>query len=115
MANLFWKQKNRKTLNILSTPFASEDEFERVVFETKGLLDEVFPLKRQIRHGKKPGIPDIIGVDSDGSVCIVEMKNVPVDASVIPQVLAYGIWAQENPDAIKNLWHEAPEQPEDVV
>ncbi len=43
------------------------------------------------------------------------MKNVPIDASVIPQVLAYAFWAQKNPDSIKNLWLEAPEQPEDVV
>lgn len=43
------------------------------------------------------------------------MKNVAIDASVIPQVLAYAFWAQKNPDSIKNLWLEAPKQPEDVV
>ncbi len=35
MANLLWKQKGKKTLNLLSTPFVSEEEFEKVVFETK--------------------------------------------------------------------------------
>lgn len=115
MANLFWKQKGKNTLNLLSTPFVSEEEFEKAIFETKELLEDIFLIKRQIRGGKKPGIPDIVGIDSDGNVCIVEMKNVAIDASVIPQVLAYAFWAQKNPDSIKNLWHEAPKQPEDVV
>ena len=114
MANLFWKRKGEKTLNLLSTPFSSEEEFERVIFETKEILEDIFLIKRQVRGGKKPGIPDIVGIDSDGNVCIVEMKNVPVNASVIPQVLEYAFWAETNPDSIKTLWLEAPEQPEDV-
>ena len=40
-------------------------------------------------------LPDIVGIDSDGNVCIVEMKNVAINASIIPQVLAYAFWAQE--------------------
>ena len=115
MANLFWKQKGKKTFNLVSTPFSSEEEFEKVIFETKEILEDIFLIKRQIRGGKKAGIPDIVSIDSDGNVCIVEMKNVAIDSSVIPQVLAYAFWAQKNPDSIKNLWLEAPKQPEDVV
>jgi len=114
MANLFWKRKVGGTLNLLSVPFKSEEEFERAIFETKGLLEDVFLLKRQVRGGKKPGIPDIVGVDSEGNVCIVEMKNVSVDASILPQVLQYAIWAESNPDSIKSLWLEAPQQPDEV-
>lgn len=114
MANLFWKRKGNKTLNLLSTPFDTEEAFEKVVFETKEILEDIFLIKRQIRGGKKTGIPDIVGIDSDGNVCIIEMKNVAVDSSIIPQVLAYAFWAQKNPDSIKNLWHEAPRQPEEV-
>ncbi|MBI5367537.1 MAG: hypothetical protein HZA54_10910 [Planctomycetes bacterium] len=115
MTNLFWKRPGGSTLNLLSVPFRSEEEFERAVFETKGLLEDVYFLKRQVRGGRKPGIPDIVGVDSDGKVCIVELKNVSVDASVLPQVLEYAFWAESNPDSIKSLWLEAPEQPEDVT
>jgi len=115
LANLFWKQQGKKTLNLVSTPFSSEEEFEKVIFETKDILEDIFLIKRQIRGGKKVGIPDIVGIDSDGNVCIVEMKNVAIGDSVIPQVLAYAFWAQKNPDSIKNLWLEAPKQPEDVV
>src|SRR5664279_5285761 len=67
----------------------SSREFEKVVFETPELLQDIFLLKRQIRGGNKTGIPDIVGLDSDGNVCIIEMKNVTVDASIVPQVLEY--------------------------
>ncbi len=114
MANLFWKQPDKKTLNLAPIPFSTEEEFEKLVFETKELLEDVFLLNRQIRGGKKTGIPDIIGIDRNGNVCIVEMKNVEVDSSIIPQVLSYALWAQNNPDSIKNLWREASNQPGDL-
>ncbi len=113
MANLFWKTPDG-TKQLLNTPFKTEDEFEKTVFEAAGLLDDVFPIKRQIRGGSKTGVPDIVGVDRDGNVCIVEMKNVAVDADIIPQVLQYAIWAETNPDSIKSLWLECKNRPEDL-
>lgn len=113
MANLFWKTPGG-TKNLLSTPFKSEDEFERTIFETPEILEDIFLLKRQVRGGKKQGIPDIIGVDNDGNICIIEMKNVPVDPSIISQVLEYAFWAETSPDSIKTLWLEYPDKPEDI-
>jgi hypothetical protein len=43
------------------------------------------------------------------------MKNKEVDAAVIPQVLEYAIWAESNPDSVKNLWLEAKDRPEDLT
>ena len=113
MANLFWKTK-AGIKSLLATPFKTEEEFERTIFETSELLEEIFLLKRQIRGGGKVGIPDIVGVDTDGNVCIVEMKNVTVDASIIPQVLQYAFWAETNPDSIKSLWLECDNKPDDL-
>jgi len=114
MNNLFWIQKNKKTFNLLEKPFASEDEFERKVFHTKELLGDIFLINRQTRGGSKYGIPDIIGVDNDGNVCIIEMKNVETDSSVIPQVLGYALWAEKNPDSIKSILLEMHDVPEDI-
>ena len=114
MANLFWKQKN-KTKALHATPFKSEEEFEKLVFDSGELLEEIFILKRQIRGGGKAGIPDIIGIDADGNICIIEMKNVPVDASILPQVLQYAFWAEATPDSIKALWLEAENRPDDLT
>ena len=114
MANLFWK-KNKKTHSLLATPFNTEDEFERFVVDTPELLEDVFLIKRQVRHGGKDGIPDIIGVDNDGNICIVEMKNTTVDSSIILQTLNYATWAEDQPDSIKSLWLQCENKPEDIT
>ena len=49
MANLFWK-KNKKTRSLLATSFKTEDEFERFVVDTPELLEDIFLIKRQVRH-----------------------------------------------------------------
>lgn len=113
MANLFWKNREG-TKNLLSTPFKTEEEFERIIYENQEILEDIFLIKRQVRGGNKKGIPDIVGVDNDGNVCIIEMKNVTVDASIIPQVLEYAFWAETNPDSIKTLWHECDNKPDDL-
>ena len=113
MANLLWK-RGKKTKALLAKSFATEDEFETFISETKELLQDVIQLKRQVRGGGKSGIADIVGVDSDGSVCIIEMKNTAVDASIIPQVLEYAFWAQNNPDSIKTLWLERGDKTDDI-
>lgn len=113
MANLFWKTK-QGTSGLLATPFKTEEEFEKLIFDTPEILEDVFLLKRQIRGGGKSGIPDIIGIDNDGNICIIEMKNVTVDAAIIPQVLEYAFWAESNPDSVKSLWLEAENKPDDI-
>jgi len=114
MANLFWK-KEGKTKSLLSTPFKTEEEFEKEIFNTREILEDIFLIKRQIRGGNKNGIPDIVGIDNDGNICIIEMKNVTVDASIIPQVLQYAFWAETNPDSIKSLWLECDNKPDDIA
>ena len=113
VTNLFWKTKN-KTKNLLKTPFKTEEEFEKMVFGTKELFQDICLIKRQIRGGNKSSIPDIIGIDNEGNVCIIEMKNVNVNQSIIPQVLDYAFWAEQNPDSIKSLWLECENKPEDI-
>ena len=114
MANLFWK-KDGVTKSLLSTPFKTEEEFEKEIFNTREILEDIFLIKRQIRGGNKNGIPDIVGIDNDGNICIIEMKNVTVDASIIPQVLQYAFWAETNPDSIKSLWLECDNKPDDIA
>ena len=56
----------------------------------------------------------MIGIDKDCRVCVIELKNRPVTAEVLPQVLGYAIWAETSPDSVKNLWLESKEKPEGV-
>ena len=53
MANLFWKNPDGVKA-LLAQPFKSEEKFERTVFETSELLEDIFLLKRQVRGGNKP-------------------------------------------------------------
>jgi hypothetical protein len=55
MPNLFLR-RNNKIQSLLSKPFSSEEEFEELIFETPGILEDIFPLKRQIRGGHKKGL-----------------------------------------------------------
>jgi hypothetical protein len=45
MANLFWKTRNL-TRSLLATPFESEEEFEKIIFETPEILEDIFLIKR---------------------------------------------------------------------
>jgi hypothetical protein len=56
----------------------------------------------------------MLGVDQDGNICLIEMKNVPVNEDILPQVLGYAVWAETNPDSIKAIWLEAKSKPEDI-
>lgn len=114
MANLFWRS-HQGTRQLVNTPFKTEEALEKTVFETASLLEDIFPLKRQVRGGGKNTIPDIIGIDPDGNVCIIELKNVTVDTNIIPQVLQYAIWAETSPDSIRSLWLEAKNRPDDIT
>jgi len=111
MANLYWK-KNKKIFAATETPFRTEEELERYLLDTRGILSDIYILNRQVRAKAISGIeiPDMIGVDSEGTIVIIENKNVPVDEKIISQVLNYALWAESNPDSIKNLWLEAGQE-----
>jgi len=110
--NLYWRRSEaQKTVNIVETPFASEEAFEKYIFENSDLLEDMYLIKRQVRTGQRQGIPDIIGVDQDSNICIVEMKNTVVGEEILPQLLQYAIWAETNPDSVKALWLEDESRP----
>jgi hypothetical protein len=113
MENLFLKS-HEETRILLSEEFITEDSFEKMIFDTPELFEDIILIKRQVRGGNKAGIPDIVGIDANGNICIVEMKNTNVDESIIPQVLSYAIWAEKNPDSIKNLWLEYKNKPDEI-
>ncbi|MDP8212197.1 MAG: hypothetical protein P9X22_02755 [Candidatus Zapsychrus exili] len=114
MPNLFWKNVNGKTVNVVESPFKSEEEFETYIYRTEEILGDIFILKRQIRVSSGKDILDMIGIDKENNVVIIEMKNYKVDENIIPQVLRYALWAETNPDSIKALWLECKDKPEDI-
>jgi hypothetical protein len=49
MPNLFWRSDDGVTITLAETPFKSEDEFERYVYDAGEILSEIFTLSRQVK------------------------------------------------------------------
>ncbi|MCP4651318.1 MAG: hypothetical protein GY853_14715 [PVC group bacterium] len=114
MPNLFWKNNKNDMVNVVESPFVSEEEFETYIYKTREVLGDIFILKRQVRVSGGRDIPDMIGIDKDNNIVIIEMKNCEVDENIIPQVLRYALWAEANPDSIRALWLECKDKPDDI-
>ena len=106
MDNFLWKSK-KNTVTLTSKPFGDEEEFENLIMKQNLIGDDIVILTNQIRGGNKHGIPDVIGIDGGGNVCIIEMKNVPATSKDISQVLDYAMWAETNPDSIAKLVNDS--------
>jgi hypothetical protein len=114
MQSLYWKSSQGKPVNLINQPFQSEEKFETFIYKNQDLLENIFIFRRQIRSGHKQGIPDMLGVDQDGKICLIELKNCMVTEDVLPQILQYAIWAETNPDSVKALWLESKDRPEEI-
>jgi len=114
MTNLFWRKSSGETKNVIESPFLTEEELEKYLEKTKELLSDLFIIKRQVHASHNKDIPDLIALDKEGSVVIIELKNVLVSEDIISQVLRYALWAETNPDSIKALWLEHENKPDDI-
>ncbi|MFW6105085.1 MAG: hypothetical protein ACOC7P_00725 [Chloroflexota bacterium] len=114
MPNLFWRKSTGEVLNVIESPFKTEEQLESYLWKTRELLSDLFIIKRQVRTARHEDIPDLIAFDKEGSVVIIELKNGPVAEDVISQVLRYAIWAETNPDSIRAMWLELDAKPEDI-
>ena len=76
MPNLFWRSKDGRTINLAETPFKSEDEFERYVYDVGEILSEIFILSRQVKTPSRKDVPDIVGVDKENNVVIIESSRI---------------------------------------
>ncbi len=84
MINKYYKTTNAKKAKLLQLEsLKTEDEFERMIYETAEILgDDIF-----LRGENKRGISDIIGIDQNGTMCIIEIQNATADATTLSQIL----------------------------
>lgn len=113
MANLFWKNEQKELFSLTQQPFSTEEALEDYLHKNPKLLGDLLIISRQTKTGNHKDIPDLIAIDTDGNVLIIELKKGSPSEDVISQVLRYAIWAETNPDSIKNLWLEFPDKPDD--
>lgn len=112
MANLFWKTEQDTLTTLAPNEFKTEELLESYLHKNPQLLGDIVIISRQVKTGNHRDIPDLIGIDTDNNVVIIELKKGAATEDVIAQVLRYAIWAETNPDSIKNLWHECTNKPD---
>ena len=115
MANLILLKNKQEAINMNEVEVSSEEEIERLIFDIKNIFPDVFILKRQLQTYTKEERIDLVGVDNENNILVIEIKNKIVDESVIPQVLRYALWVETHPDAIKSIWLEQKDKPEDFI
>lgn len=113
MANLFWKNEHKEMFSLTPQPFNTEEALEDYLYKSPKILGDLLIISRQTKTGNHKDIPDLIAIDTDGNILIIELKKGSPSEDIIAQVLRYAIWAETNPDSIKNLWHEFPNKPDD--
>lgn len=90
-------------------PFSPEEKLEIFLFTHPEVLGEVVILDRQ--SGTRTDRPDLIGVDGEGNVLVIEVKDEAATYDVVSQVLRYALWAKNNPDSVRVLWHKLSKRP----
>jgi hypothetical protein len=103
MVDFYKIDKNGKLTKVQSYGFTDEpSDMQQFMVKNIQILGNVVILD-QFYDTREAGIMDIVGLDIDEKrVQIVELKNLPVDEKVIPQILKYAFWAKENPEYFRN-------------
>jgi len=101
--------------DMVDEPIHPESEIEKLVYNTKGILQDIILIQKRVKSNTGDEIPDLIGIDRENNIIIIELKDEPATSSIIPQVLKYAFWVENNPDSIRALWLEKKDRPEDFM
>ncbi|MCW7078948.1 MAG: hypothetical protein OCU22_07485 [Canidatus Methanoxibalbensis ujae] len=115
MANLIIIDNKKGTKNLNEQEVHPEETIEKLIFETENILPDVFLLKRQLQTYSRDERIDLVGIDNENNILVIEIKDETADESVIPQVMKYALWVETHPDAIKSIWLEQKNKPEDFT
>lgn len=105
-SNLIKIENNNTTINMNEIEIHPEEQLEKLLWENKAILPDIHLLSRQVSSYGGTNRIDLLGLDNDNNVVIIEIKDEEVNHEVIPQVMRYAFWVEENPDSIKTLWYE---------
>lgn len=95
-------------------PFEIEEHLEDLLAANLSLIGDLTPLGRQINTGTGDKRIDILAIDSEGAICVIELKRGVVGSDVLQQVLGYVSWVRHNPSAIESLWLKKNDKPADL-
>jgi len=76
------------------------------------VIGDLIIFGRQVGRDKQL---DLLAVNNDGEVYVIELKKDPVGTGILDQVLGYRTDLVKSPEAVKNLWNQYKNKPEDVT
>ena len=79
MANLIRVKGNANILNMNEIDVHPEEKIEDIIYQTKGILSDIYILRRQVQNYANSERIDLIGVDNDNNIVIIEIKDEQVD------------------------------------
>ncbi len=111
-SNLIRIKRQKELLNMNEIEIHPEEEVEKLLWENKGILSDIYLLDRQVPSCDGSKKVDILGLDNDNNIVIIEVKDEEADEDVILQVMRYAFWVETNPDSVKSLYLEKKEKKE---
>ncbi len=103
----------KDSVNMNEIDMHPEETIEKMIWENKGILPDIYLLSRQATSYTGSDRIDLLGLDNDNNIVIIEIKDEEVDEKVISQVMRYAFWVETNPDSIKVLHSEKKSDEED--
>lgn len=105
--------KNKEAEKLKKVDFKNEKEIENILEENPSIVSSSIIIARQgqLDFAGSKHIPDLIGVDEEGRIQVIELKNNQVSLDILPQVLRYQSSAKEYPSDIRLLWERFNDRP----
>ncbi len=115
MARIYRLSEGGGLARVEEKPFADEaNEMESFVSQNPTLVGDIFVLGSQVNLPMIGKRADMIGIDREGSLVVIELKNVTVGHEVLGQVAGYAYACKNSPDFVRVLWENQEGVPDDV-
>lgn len=113
MTRLFKLGSSGELIEAKEEPFSNEIiDMEEFVKKNARILGDLIVFGEQvISDGQRI---DLLGLNKDGDVLIIELKNGIVDKDVLGQVFGYRNYWKRHVEAVKIRWSEFKEKPEGI-
>jgi hypothetical protein len=114
VARLYTLGSSGELVEAQEKPFLDEtSDMEDFVKKNAKILGDLIIFSEQTISAGRDKRTDLLAINKDGDVLIIELKMILAGPDVLGQVLGYRNYWRQNLEAVKNLWNEFREKPEE--
>jgi hypothetical protein len=115
MTRLFRLGSSGELIEAKEEPFSNETvDMEEFVKKNARILGDLIIFGEQIISAGRDKRIDLLGLNKDGDILIIELKNDIVNKDVLGQVFGYRNYWKRHVEAVKIRWNEFKEKPEGI-